>query len=354
MNRIRCEVAATSVDNQSMQAIEAPRQVAMSNRVEMLEATLDLMDEGVAILDDQSNVLFWNKAAAALTGHPPEDIVARRCPADLYRVDEQHQTRAGTRACKRGIPVQMTGSFGWAYAAYSDRPQLSTTDPESDDAGDQPLYAPTLVSMSHKLGHSVPGMLRKVVLRNACGEPAGAALLFYPVEEMDKLPHGDTGEGAEIERSQADMEDRLDAAHHQWLTSRMPFGLLWITVDQAQSLRKTHGRDACEAMLRTIENTLLRQMKPAEVLGRWGCNEFLVLVHERTHELLVEHARRLAGLARTADFRWWGDRVGLTVSIGASQATEEDTLQSLLQRARQAMQASEYAGGNHVTESRKD
>jgi diguanylate cyclase (GGDEF)-like protein len=324
--------------------------------MEMLEATLDLMDEGVAILDEHSNVLFWNKAAAALTGHPPEDLVARRCPDDLYRIDEGHQTRAGvsTGARRQGVPVQMVGSFGWTYAAYSNRPQVSTSDPESDDVNDEPLYTPTLVSMSHKLGHSVPGMLRKVALRNSCGEAAGAALLFYPVEEMDKLPHGETGEGAEIERSQADMEDRLDAAHHQWLTSHMPFGLLWITVDQAQSLRTTHGRDACEAMLRTIEQTLLRHMNPAEVMGRWGSNEFLVLAHERTAELLAEHARRLAGLARTADFRWWGDRVGLTVSIGATQAIQGDTLQSLLHRARQAMQASEYAGGNQVTESRKD
>ena len=96
----------------------------MSDRMEMLEATLDLMDEGVAILDEHSDVLFWNKAAAALTGHPPEDIVARQCPEDLYRINEEHQTRAGA-ACRRGIPVQMTGNFGWAYAAYSDRPQLS-------------------------------------------------------------------------------------------------------------------------------------------------------------------------------------------------------------------------------------
>ena len=125
-------------------------------------------------------------------------------------------------------------------------------------------------------------------------------------------------------------------------------------VDQADLLRKTHGHDACESMLRTVEQTLLRQMKPAEIIGRWGNNEFLVLAHERTAELLFEHARRLAGLARTADFRWWGDRVGLTVSIGASQAMEGDSLQALLQRARQAMQASEYAGGNRVTEARKD
>jgi diguanylate cyclase (GGDEF)-like protein len=148
------------------------------------------------------------------------------------------------------------------------------------------------------------------------------------------------------------MEDRLDAAYHQWTTRRMSFGLLWVTVDQAESLRKTHGADACEAMLGSVEQTLLRQMKPAEILGRWGCNEFLVLAHERTPELLIERAGRLAGLARTADFRWWGDRVGLSVSIGASQVAEGDTLPSLLHSARQAMQASAYAGGNHVTEAR--
>ena len=28
----------------------------------------------------------------------------------------------------------------------------------------------------------------------------------------------------------------------------------------------------------------------------------------------------LAGLARTADFRWWGDRVSLTVSVGVAMA----------------------------------
>jgi diguanylate cyclase (GGDEF)-like protein len=341
-----------------MEAFEALRQVDMTDRVEMLEAALDLMDEGVAILGEQSIVLFWNKAAAALTGRMPEEVIARRCPEDLYRVDEAHQTRAGASCSVRRptSPVRVADGLGWKATQDLNRSPTSFAEPESEDDEDDDrlLTGPTLVSITHKLGYSVPSMLRKAILCDSHGEPAGTALLFYAVEEMDKLPHGDTGERADIERSQADMEDRLDAAHHQWVTSRMPFGLLWIMVDQAESLRKTHGRDACESMLRTVEQTLLRQMKPAEIIGRWGNNEYLVLTHERTAELLLEHARRLAGLARTADFRWWGDRVGLTVSVGASQATEGDTLQTLLQRARQAMLASEYAGGNHVTEARKD
>ena len=323
----------------------------MCDRMEMLEATLDFIDEGIAILDDQSNVLFWNKAATDLTGHRAQDLLLRRCPEGLYRIDEEHRSRVaevrrrGAAADTDNHPAKVTWTpaLPTALLALEDEPKRDCSDL---------LQLPTLVSLGHKLGHTVPGMLRKIGLRDSQGEPAGAVLLFYPVEEMDALPHGESGGGAEIERSQANMEDRLEAAQHQWIANRMPFGLLWITVDQARSMRTTHGRDACEAMLHTVEQTLLRQLKPAEIIGRWGNNEFLVLAHERTAELLHEHAQRLAGLARTADFRWWGDRLGLTVSIGASQVVEGDTLQCILSRVRQAMQASSYAGGNHVTEAK--
>jgi GGDEF domain-containing protein len=110
-----------------------------------------------------------------------------------------------------------------------------------------------------------------------------------------------------------------------------------------------------------MEQTLVRGLRPTEIVGRWGDDEFLVVSHERTAELLLEHAHRLAGLARTAEFRWWGDRVSLTVSVGAAQMEDEATphaavsaltLGALLDRARQAMQTSVYAGGNQVTAAR--
>jgi diguanylate cyclase (GGDEF)-like protein len=128
-----------------------------------------------------------------------------------------------------------------------------------------------------------------------------------------------------------------------------PLGVLWITVDQAQALRKTHGARACEAMLEKLERALAQGLRPAEELGRWGDDEFLIITHERTPEMLAAHAQLLAGQARTADFRWWGDRVSLTVSIGAAQADPGETLPQLLERAQAAMVSSIHAGGNHAT-----
>jgi diguanylate cyclase (GGDEF)-like protein len=325
----------------------------MSDRVASFEATLDLIEEGVVVLDENSNILFWNKAAASITGHSAEEMTQRLCPANLYVVNEEHRNRAGASAKERrlGSPNTAALGYGGAIAGYTSQPLPATSD-EIEEAHEASQKILTLVSMSHKLGHSVPAMLRKCALRDFLGVAIGTALFFYPVEEVDALPHGETSDDVGIERTQAEMEDRLDAAYHQWTTTGMPFGLMWLMVDQAQSLRTTHGRDACESMLRTVEQTLLRQMSPSETIGRWGNNEYLVLSHERTAELLLEHARRLVGQARTSDFRWWGDRVGITISVGVCQAAEGDSLQSLLGRARQAMQSSGYAGGNCVTEAR--
>jgi GGDEF domain-containing protein len=90
------------------------------------------------------------------------------------------------------------------------------------------------------------------------------------------------------------MENRLDEAWREWINSAVPFGLLWINVDQAAMLRKTHGRDASEAMLAIVERTLLHGLRPTEILGRWGTHEFLVLCHERTPEMLEAHAHHSA------------------------------------------------------------
>jgi diguanylate cyclase (GGDEF)-like protein/PAS domain S-box-containing protein len=285
---------------------------------EMLEAALSTLEEGIAVLDGESRVLFWNPTAIAITGYTSAELLSRSLPTGFYQMD------AHPGSAKQHPPENLP------------------------DLGERPVF----VNLRHSQGHSLPAMLRRIPLRNVLGKRFGTLLRFHPVEEIDALPHGDTGEenGQEsrVEQSQADMEGRLDEAWREWTNNALPFGLLWITVDQAATLRKTHGRDASEAMLSIIERTLLHALRPAEILGLWGENEFLVICHERTAEMLEAHGHHVGGLARTADFRWWGDRVSLTVSIGMAQVSETDSLRCLLQRAREGMQESTYAGGNRV------
>ncbi len=318
--------------------------VDSAERLEMLGAALDLLDEGVAVLDANSVVVYWNDAAAALTGHRRIALLSRPCPADLLENHDPHATDG--HGYEHGGHLERYSGPAYTGQLYTQKSLSSALAAETEKAD---TSKPVPATMRHQLGHTFPVMLRRVPLRDAMGKRLGTALLFRPTEEVDGLPHGDTNEGFGLSRSQAEVEDRLETSFHDWKTSYTPFGLLWITVDQAAQMRRTHGRDACEAMLKIVEHRLAHGLRPSEVIGRWGNDEFLVLSHERTPEMLMDHAQHLAGLTRTADFRWWGDRVSLTASIGAAQAVEGDTLAHLMLEAQQAMHASVYAGGNHVT-----
>ena len=305
----------------------------------LLSATLDALEEGVVVLDGDSRVAYWNLAATSISGYAREAQIGRASPPGFYRLDARHQEDIQAHA-EAQEPVH--GHF-----ATSEVNLLAPdTSVQAPSCGDRPV----LVELRHKAGHMLPAMLRRTALRDELGMRFGTLLRFHPAEDADQLPHGESGEGVGVEHSQADLEDRLDQSWRDWTSSGVSFGLLWITVDQAERLRKTHGRDACEAMLQSVIKTLRHGLKPTEILGRWGDNEFLVLAHERTAEMLKAHATHLLGLARTAEFKWWGDRVTLTVSIGAAQANGTENLSTLLKLAQKAMQTSIFNGGNRVTD----
>jgi diguanylate cyclase (GGDEF)-like protein/PAS domain S-box-containing protein len=288
----------------------------MSNRIELLESALDSLPDGIALFGLEGEVVFWNQAAEAITGYACVDLVARPVPHALEPLAPE---RAMQRALQLGAQTQ---------AGHG-----------------------ALVKARHKLGHELQAITRVLILRDALGERIGIAAVFHPAESLDALPHGVSGDNQDVGASQADLEEQLRAEFEDFAGAGLPFGVLWISVDQAQGLRKTHGSSACEQMLEKVRHALARGLRPTEVVGRWGDDEFLIISHERTPEMLAAHAQVLAGLARTADFRWWGDRVSLTVSIGAAQACpgRDDELARLLEHAQKAMEQSIHAGGNSIT-----
>lgn len=286
----------------------------MADRTELLEVALDSLPEGLALLGSEGQIMIWNRAAEAITGYASAEVLSRQVPELLE-------------------PLLLASS------GFVDREVR---------AGAQSGRG-AMVHFHHQLGHEVPAISRTHELRDGLGERIGAVVVFHPAESLDALPHGECEEGSSVEAGQAELEDRLAAVFEDYRQGGEGFGVLWIIVDQASDLRKTHGAGACEAMLAKVERAMANGLRPGEEMGRWGDDEFLVLSHERTPEMLATHAQVLAGLARTADFRWWGDRVSLTVSIGAAQAEREGSLAGLLERAKAAMQSSFHAGGNHIT-----
>ena len=285
----------------------------MTDRTELLEAALDSLNEGFAVFDQDQHICLWNHAASAMTGFAAVQVMGRPLPESLQ---------------------------GLMAPSKTNQPVENETQ-ESIHSG--------VVHLRHENQQDVAVQAQMKVLRDALGRRIGIAVSFHPTRGLDAIAHGESTESEQLRQSQSELEERLLSAYEAFSKKREKLGVLWITVDQGEQVRHTHGAKACEGMLDVTERMLALGLHPDEFIGRWGDSEFLIISHERNAEVLAAHAFTLVGLARTADFRWWGDRISVTVSIGAAQAENGETLANLLERAKRAMQASQHAGGNHVT-----
>ncbi len=288
----------------------------MTDRMELLEAAFDSVPEGVGLLDERGAVMFWNQAAQDITGYVLTEMQGWPLPDCLEPLLAAGNGMEEMRSPVAGAEVRRS-----------------------------------LAEARHKLGHAVPVIVRILPLCNGMGEGIGTVLLFHPAQSIDALPHGGSGADQGLAESRAELEERLRMEFDDFVRGGSPIGVLWISVDQAEELRKTHGADACNDMLKKVGHAVAQGLRPAEEMCRWDDDEFLIVAHERSADMLAAHAQVLDGLARTADFRWWGDRISITVSIGAAQARSDCTedLAQLLGRARLAMEASSRQGGNRVT-----
>jgi diguanylate cyclase (GGDEF)-like protein/putative nucleotidyltransferase with HDIG domain len=142
------------------------------------------------------------------------------------------------------------------------------------------------------------------------------------------------------------IEARLGAA----FTGSARFSVLFIDIDHFKRVNDTLGHDAGDRVLKEVASCLQRTGRSGDRCGRWGGEEFVVMLGEigadevlrvaERHRHTVE-AMRVPGLP--------GTRV--TVSIGAAvfdPARPDASVPALLERADTALYGAKQAGRNQV------
>ncbi len=133
--------------------------------------------------------------------------------------------------------------------------------------------------------------------------------------------------------------------------SGQPFSVLFVDLDHFKAINDTHGHAAGDEVLRVVARTLGEQLRRSDLLGRIGGEEFSVFLPDTavSGALQVAENLRLAVQQCQPDIGG-GTRLSITASIGvASRSPGTQTMQSIQQRADEAMYEAKKAGRNRVS-----
>ena len=145
---------------------------------------------------------------------------------------------------------------------------------------------------------------------------------------------------------------RLDIALDQSLKLRrritLPFSVILIDIDRFKSVNDTRGHLKGDEAIRSVAQIVKARVREADLLCRWGGEEFILLAHNCNLSQAKELAEELRVSIEESPILSTDDGLRVTVSCGVAEARDDDDAESLVGRADRALYQAKDEGRNRV------
>ncbi len=286
---------------------------------ELLVGALEEIADEVIITDTDGRMTYVNRAFRQRTGRQQADVVGRlaapfdpeRVPA-IRRQDLRAAVAAGNTASQTFREVCRHGSVVFLEQVIS------------------PIRASD-------------GSIRQYVItgRDVSGRVNAET-------ELKRLATTDRLTGL---YNRLRFEELLEYELKRAARSEHPFCVVMLDIDSFKAINDRFGHQAGDDVLVRLGQLLLGNSRGTDHTGRWGGEEFMLLLPDTTAGVGVWHAERLRVLLESAEM----PRIGrITSSFGVAESRREDSVKTLLRRADEALYRAKSLGKNRVETAAPD
>jgi diguanylate cyclase (GGDEF)-like protein len=131
--------------------------------------------------------------------------------------------------------------------------------------------------------------------------------------------------------------EKLNEEIRRALRADRPLSVAVIDLDHFKSVNDRYGHPVGDEVLRTFALSMLTNMRDIDFLGRYGGEEFLLLLTETNLENGLSAADRLRNIIAESDWAAIADGLAVTFSAGVSGVRQGDTADRLVARADRAL-----------------
>ena len=288
---------------------------------------LDNLYDGVYFVNRDRQITLWNKAAEKITGFTQAEVLGKRCADNLLR----HVDDRGNSLCEGACPL--------SYTLLDGQPRSAS------------------VFLHHKDGHRLPVAIGVAPITDHQQKIIGAVEIFRDnsatvaalehLKELEDLAYLD--ELTKI-ANRTYLENFIVGKFNEFRRLGWSFGVIFVDVDQFKQVNDTFGHQTGDLVLKMVAQTLLKNCRSFDLVGRWGGEEFLCVISKlKDPDQIMIIAERLRALVESAWVSLPDCSLHVTISLGVTLARLPDTPETLIHRADGLMYRSKAAGRNLLT-----
>jgi diguanylate cyclase (GGDEF)-like protein/PAS domain S-box-containing protein len=275
----------------------------------------------VAMLDDAGTVIEWNRSIGRLFGVKADAIVGQPL-LDRVKVNLGDPTSLPDFLAVRNVIAKL----GWC------RVDASWKKDDGEEMWGECMVAPVFEPDGSSAGHIA--VIRDVSLEH------------FSTQELIDDALTDSLTGLYNRRG---LEGRSEAIHFRPGSAQLAQVWIMADIDHFKRVNDTYGHEAGDEVLKAVAEALRATARGADVVARFGGEEFVLVLPDTSAEVAVRIAERLRLAIEALSTEIGGEIIRVTASFGIAQRTAQESLPEVLERADAALYSSKREGRNRVT-----
>ncbi len=140
------------------------------------------------------------------------------------------------------------------------------------------------------------------------------------------------------------LDEEISRAHR----TRAPCSIALIDLDWFKRINDTYGHPTGDEVLRTFAITVFANIRSIDRFGRFGGEEFLLVLPETPHDTAMRTLDRLRVIIADLDWSAFSQGMRVTISAGVATLRPDETPESFLPRADHALYDAKARGRNRI------
>lgn len=142
--------------------------------------------------------------------------------------------------------------------------------------------------------------------------------------------------------------DYLNEIISDFETTQEGFAVVMADLDLFKIINDTYGHQVGDDVLKEVSNILQKNLRNIDFVGRYGGEEFLIILKETNHNLIKESLERIRGRIEKFAFDHETDKLNLTMTFGVHVYDGTDNISDVIEKADQALYYGKRTGRNKV------
>ncbi|MDA8098543.1 MAG: sensor domain-containing diguanylate cyclase [Nitrospiraceae bacterium] len=128
-----------------------------------------------------------------------------------------------------------------------------------------------------------------------------------------------------------------------------PLSIILCDMDNLKEINDTHGHLAGDLAIQLVSATLRNTLRNVDIAGRYGGDEFLIVIPETNLEGTHNIAEKIRTATNATETNFEGKQLRVSVSMGIASLAPGDDIDTFVTRVDVALYSSKHDGRNRIT-----